>query len=65
LQLPEKIIKVDAGADFSMALGESGKLYAWGSNYFGQLGSPNPTVFESPREVLGFDAAIKDFSCGE
>ena len=48
-----------------MALGESGKLYAWGSNYFGQLGSPNPTVFESPREVLGFDAAIKDFSCGE
>lgn len=35
VNLPEKIIKIDTGADFSLALGESGKLYAWGSNYFG------------------------------
>jgi alpha-tubulin suppressor-like RCC1 family protein len=35
VELPSKIIKIDAGTDFSYVLSEDGKLYAWGSNYFG------------------------------
>ncbi|MEN1973569.1 RCC1-like domain-containing protein [Cellulomonas sp. P4] len=31
--------QVAAGHDFSVALGSDGKAYAWGSGYFGQLGS--------------------------
>jgi len=31
-------IEIAAGDDFSLAIGEDGQVYAWGNNYFGQLG---------------------------
>lgn len=51
LNISEKIIKIDVGSDFTVALSESGKLYGWGSNYFGQLGSPSPLYCETPQEI--------------
>ena len=48
LNIFEKITKIDVGSDFTIALSESGKLYGWGSNYFGQLGSPSPLHCDTP-----------------
>ena len=36
--LPERAQAVAAGMYFSLALGNSGHVYAWGWNHFGQLG---------------------------
>jgi len=43
LPTSNKVIKVDAGVDFNLALTEDGKLYSWGNNDYGQLGN-NSTV---------------------
>lgn len=40
-----------AGAHNSYALGNNGKLYAWGYNYYGQLGTGNTTQSNSPVAV--------------
>ena len=39
--LPEDFtyVQVSAGADYSLALGSDGYAYAWGYNYYGQLGN--------------------------
>lgn len=65
VELPEKIIKVDCGSDFTIALSSSGKLYAWGSNYFGQLGAASPVFYEKPKLITGFEGPLKEFSCGD
>ena len=39
--LPCRITKVSCGWNHSMALGESGAVFVWGSNAFGQLGEPS------------------------
>jgi len=36
--LGKKIIKISAGREHSLALDDEGKVYAWGSNFLGQLG---------------------------
>jgi len=36
--LNERIIQVSCGKKHTVVLGESRKLYSWGSNEFGQLG---------------------------
>ncbi|MBK7578370.1 MAG: hypothetical protein IPI24_13235 [Ignavibacteria bacterium] len=41
-----------AGAYHSIALGNDGKLYAWGWNFYGQLGTANTTQQVSPVAVL-------------
>ncbi len=33
------IKKVESGINFSMALSNTGKVYVWGNNNFGQLGT--------------------------
>ena len=38
--LPCKINKVSCGWNHTMALGENGAVFVWGSNAFGQLGEP-------------------------
>ena len=53
LNILERIVKVDAGSDFTIALTEDGKLYAWGSNYFGQLGHPNALHLDTPTLIGG------------
>gem|GEM_PF-2365762 len=49
--LGSKAVAVAAGADFSLALTEAGKVYAWGYNLFGQLGNGTTTNSNAPVEV--------------
>ena len=40
IELPLKnIVKISSGINFSMALDDSGKVFAWGNNNSGQLGT--------------------------
>jgi alpha-tubulin suppressor-like RCC1 family protein len=43
-----KVVQVAAGIDFSMALSDDGKVYAWGSPQYGQLGTTG-----SDHEYIG------------
>ena len=51
--LPAGIIPVAiaAGESHSLAIGNDGKLYAWGSNYYGQLGNGSNTSSVTPIVV--------------
>ena len=35
----ENIVKVASGINFSMALNDEGKVFVWGNNVYGQLGT--------------------------
>jgi len=50
--LSNKIIAVAAGSHHSLALAEDGRVYAWGSNYDGQLGDNTTTTRKTPIRVL-------------
>jgi alpha-tubulin suppressor-like RCC1 family protein len=39
----KRVVAVAAGEDFSLALTDEGKIYAWGENQLGQLGNGNNT----------------------
>ncbi|CAD8165666.1 unnamed protein product [Paramecium pentaurelia] len=60
----KNIVQIDSGTDFSVALDSDGNMFAWGSNYFGQLGTPSPSVVQIPQQIKGLPK-IKQFSCGE
>jgi len=49
----EKLRSVSAGAAHALALTESGKVYAWGLNQYGQLGIGNTTNKNVPTLVTG------------
>ena len=44
-------LQVSAGNDFSLALGSDGNAYAWGRNYYGQLGDGTTTDRYTPVRV--------------
>ena len=50
-----RIVAISAGEGHSMALDEDGYVYAWGDNYFGQLGSGTYDPCTSPVRVVGRD----------
>jgi alpha-tubulin suppressor-like RCC1 family protein len=74
----DKIVKVACGGEFSMAVSEDGKLYAWGNPQYGQLGdgSDNGYIAGTNRFVYqpqivkeisipNFEGrSIVDISCG-
>lgn len=47
----EKIVMIDAGAAFTVALSEAGNVFTWGHNYYGQLGHNDFDDQMSPRRV--------------
>jgi alpha-tubulin suppressor-like RCC1 family protein len=49
---------ITAGQNHSYAIDKSGRLWAWGSNVFGQLGDNSVTSRRTPVSVLG---AVKTF----
>jgi len=49
------IIKVAAGANFSLALRNDGTMWAWGENYYGQLGIHSNNDHTVPYQVHGAD----------
>ena len=67
-----KMAMVAAGVDHIVAIGEDGKIYAWGSDRFGQYGrsenSINSATIEAMPEELcenGVDVAhVKKLTCG-
>lgn len=61
------ITSAAAGEDHSLALSEYGDVYAWGSNYFGQLGvssAESPTIIERLAPVHVRSIAAGRFSSG-
>lgn len=50
-----KVKQVSAGCDFSMALADNGKVYAWGRGVYGQLGSGTRATSSAPREIKGLE----------
>jgi alpha-tubulin suppressor-like RCC1 family protein len=65
----EKVVSVAAGRYFSAAVTQSGKVYAWGANDVGQLGTSFGNSSATPVEVMGLPgpaagvAAREDFAC--
>lgn len=47
-----RIIQVSAGAFHSLALGDDGKVYAWGNNNFGQLGDGTAIQRLTPAPIV-------------
>jgi alpha-tubulin suppressor-like RCC1 family protein len=49
--LPERVQAIAAGMYFSLALGNSGQVYAWGWNGLGQLGLDDDDDRRSPTRI--------------
>ncbi|MCX6873797.1 MAG: hypothetical protein NTW21_08310 [Verrucomicrobia bacterium] len=64
----KRVVAVSAGASFSLALTESGEVFAWGANYYGQLGnngtanSQQPVAVSAGGEMAG--KAMVVIACG-
>lgn len=50
-----KVKQISAGCDFSLALLENGKVYAWGRGIHGQLGNGSRATSSVPRQVTGLE----------
>ncbi|MER7947843.1 sialidase [Streptomyces sp. NPDC096079] len=59
-----KVKQISAGCDFSLALLENGKVYAWGRGIHGQLGTGNRATSSVPRQVTGLENIVEiDAGC--
>jgi alpha-tubulin suppressor-like RCC1 family protein len=61
----EKVKAISCGFRHALALTESGCVYSWGYNRFGQLGVGDNEYREIPTLVLLNDIIIEKISCGE
>ncbi|XP_052797822.1 secretion-regulating guanine nucleotide exchange factor-like [Mya arenaria] len=64
--LKVKVTAVAGGWDFSLGVGDSGELYSWGSNAFGQLGDPSlpskstvPSCVALPERLVQVAAGLR------
>ena len=60
VSLPEKITQIESGYDNSIVISETGKIYGWGSNYYGQICSTKKSTIDKP--ILITNPLIKDLS---
>ncbi|MFJ9580582.1 RCC1-like domain-containing protein [Streptomyces sp. NPDC101191] len=59
-----KVKQISAGCDFSLALLENGKVYAWGRGIHGQLGNGSRATSSVPRQVQGLENIVSiDAGC--
>ncbi|MEU7031750.1 sialidase [Streptomyces sp. SBR177] len=59
-----KVKQISAGCDFSLALLENGKVYAWGRGIHGQLGTGSRATSAVPRQVVGLENIVSiDAGC--
>ncbi|MGW0580305.1 RCC1 domain-containing protein, partial [Streptomyces sp. NPDC002920] len=59
-----KVKQISAGCDFSLALLENGKVYAWGRGVYGQLGNGSRATSSVPRQVAGLENIVSiDAGC--
>ncbi|MEV4950049.1 sialidase [Streptomyces sp. NPDC053755] len=54
-----KVTQIAAGCDFSLALLDNGKVYAWGRGIYGQLGNGSRESSSVPRQVTGLPKVAK------
>ena len=54
----EAIVSVAAGSSFTCAASATGKVYCWGLNDYGQLGSPGTSSSPVPLAVNGITTAV-------
>lgn len=60
----DKIVSISSGSDYSIVLTKNGRLYSWGANCDGRLGSGKYDKFqESFREVILYQKIIS-INCG-
>ncbi len=64
LGLPGPAFSVAAGYDFTCALLESGAVYCWGCNDYGQLGNGTTEASGAPLVVTGLDAGVVHLAAG-
>ncbi len=59
------IVSISAGFDHSLALDKNGKVYGWGSNDAGQLGTDPQTTdrYDLPREIIS--TGIRAIAAGQ
>ena len=50
--IPEKIVQISLGAEFSLALDAKGNVWAWGTNSDGQCGPGHFTTVNEPTCIL-------------
>jgi hypothetical protein len=60
VSLPEKIIQIEVGYDNSIVISEYGKIYGWGSNYYGQICQTKQSSSNKPELIN--DDCIKESS---
>ena len=61
----EKIDSISCGYRHSLALTQTGKVYAWGQNYWGQLGLKDTKIESKPKLVeMPNNVSVKQISCG-
>lgn len=49
VDINDRIQKVESGLNFSLALNKNGKIYVWGNNNFGQLGTGSLKSIYEPQ----------------
>ena len=59
VSLPERASAISAGLNHSLALTESGRVYVWGSNEYGQLGVPGDEPRALPVPVGGLPRGLR------
>ena len=57
------ITSVAAGAMFSLALDKNGKIYGWGTNYYGQLALPERKSYFTPTKIESSHTFSKIVAC--
>jgi uncharacterized repeat protein (TIGR02543 family) len=53
LNADEKLVDIELGSSFSTALTNQGRVFTWGSNWAGQLGTNNYFNFRTPVDITG------------
>uniref|UniRef100_A0A158P5R9 tRNA (cytosine(34)-C(5))-methyltransferase n=1 Tax=Angiostrongylus cantonensis TaxID=6313 RepID=A0A158P5R9_ANGCA len=59
-----QIIQVAAGRSHSLAVAEDGRLFAWGSNEYGQLAMPREIPWQETPKRVGQLAEVVQVACG-
>ena len=60
VSIPEKIIQIETGYENSIVISITGKIYGWGSNYYGQICQANKSSINKPTLIS--NPFIKDLN---
>jgi alpha-tubulin suppressor-like RCC1 family protein len=66
VKLPAGTVDVQGGTDFTVALTDTGQVWTWGGNRYGQLGDGTATIRFAPRQVeLAGSAPVASIAVGQ